>query len=68
MQGGVVQMKLSVIAGHHVDPLTDRLYQPLRAAIQHIDLRQQAPSPFKTELRHSMLPNKIEQQKIVIQS
>lgn len=52
-------MKLSVIAGHHADPLTDRLYQPLRAAIQHIDLRQQAPSPFKTELRHSMLPNKI---------
>lgn len=65
MQGGVAQMKLSVISGHHVDPITDRLYQPLRAAIQQIDLPHRPQSPFQTELRHSMLPNRGQQNKIV---
>lgn len=59
-------MKLSLMYGHHSDPHTDRLYQPLRAAIQHIDLPQHSRSPFSTQLRHSFLPSRVEQLKIVV--
>lgn len=66
MKGEVAQMKLSTIVGRHQDPLTDHLYQPLRAAIQSFDtprcqqyLTNKHNNPlFKSELKRSQFPAK----------
>ncbi len=76
MQSGLAQMKLSAIACHHIDTRTDHLYQPLRAAIDHIGnsksqqqllLTKQNNPLFRSELKKSQfLINGLEQQKLVI--
>lgn len=67
MKGEVAQMKLSTIVGRHQDPLTDHLYQPLRAAIQGLNtpnshqifMNKQNNPLFKSELKRSQFPVKV---------